>query len=958
MASIFLLESKVADLKARIESAKENLTRQEKTLDYYREKADAAKKENETLAPGSPQYIANEQIIAYQDKSIESLKRGSLKDAQDAVTGWTQQLTEAEKELSDEKTKTEKEKTEENAGQKVADKPAGETTKSENAQPEDKTVQSSTTTAGKTLAPTTAINAKAAAGKAPVPVSASSTSTSATAKTSNTGPGKRTYNPLGDFSSYTYRISLYAITPESYNRYKKTGIWESKELYLICQSGGSSTNPTLDSQRAAGFDLDFYIDDVEMTTNVNAKEVGLSTNTTFINFKVYEPFGATFPTKLVDAISAIQQQSDMAREVTELTEALWGHFLISMRFYGYDENGQLITSEKYNNGAFTKNLDSSATFERSFPIQIKEFKFKLEGKGQVYDIKTCTLETGEGLGTKRATFSFSKSANGQTVEEVLGGQGKTTNGIIDQLNKDQEELVKDKSQELADKFAIVFESSTRIGKSLLVDENINKDRVPMQKVNGSIGSNVRQSASASSGTMKSSRTVTVASGTSIIQAIDQIITQSSYVSDALKVIDSEEPQSVQPNEPTSDPNANPKILQWYIILPVTEVIGFDKKRNDYAFKVTYVIKTYEVPYVKSTAIKYVPKYPGPHKIYNYWYTGKNSEVISYEQQYDMQYYIYAGLKTGESLDNPPKGVRVVTKPANGADSTGKAPGSFEGPNSVKTFLYSENDQLKAKITILGDPDFLMPVTTGTIGQIMENWYGPDFTINPNTGQIFIELIFNQVEDYTNSNGLLEPNGNIDTMNFKFQPRPGIQEMVKGTVFMVISVKSKFSKGRFTQDFDTKLPNFADLDISNFTGKDDGGREGGSQNKSTGAGGTGAGGASGNNRTQNSTDEQQRLKQLQVQFRTGVNLNTNAGAGKGGQGGMTAKEAQSMPLDDQLVIAGPAYKKTYTQVNFYNGDLEREHAKVPDPANKSSRYAGLNSNAGGGRGSVNPEQINR
>jgi hypothetical protein len=56
-----------------------------------------------------------------------------------------------------------------------------------------------------------------------------------------------------------------------------------------------------------------------------------------------------------------------------------------------------------------------------------------------------------------------------------------------------------------------------------------------------------------------------------------------------------------------------------------------------------------------------------------------------------------------------------------------------------------------------------------------------------------------------------------------------------------------------------------------------------------------------------------------------------------------------PNDDQLMVAGPAYKKDYTQANFNNGDLEREQSKKADPANQSNRYYGLNSNAGGGRG---------
>lgn len=802
------------------------------------------------------------------------------------------------------------------------------TSENQNKAIDDNNVSKATTTAGKTFSQQT-------------PTAANSD----VRRLMETGPGRRTHNPLGDFSSYTYRISFYIITPEAYNRYISTGIWEGNDLLLLCQSGGSSTDSALDSKRAQGFDLDFYIDDLELITKTDGKEVGLATNTTEINFKVYEPYGATFPTKLVDASIATQQKTDMKRDVTNVTEALWGQYLISVRFYGYDENGQVVTADKYNNGSFSKNLDSSATFERSFPVQIKDFKFSLEGKGQVYDIKTVCISTDEGLGTKRATVSVDKSANGKTVEEVLGGQGSTTNGLIDQLNKEQEDYVKGKTQELADEYAIVFDPNSRIGKALLVDETINKDKVPMTPVSGSSGATVRQSASASSGTMQASRAIKVAGGTPIVQAIDQIITQSSYISDALKLLESEESQAIQPSDSLTDPNANPKVLQWYIIVPVSEIKGFDKKRNDYAVKITYVVKPYDVPYVKSTAIKYVPKYPGPHKIYNYWYTGKNSEVISYSQKYDIGFHVYANLATEEALNPTVKGVRIATKPVNNANTTGKAPGSFEGANSIKTFLYSESDQIKAKIVILGDPDFLMPATSGSIGQILEKWYGPDFTINPCSGQVFIEVIFNQVEDYSNSDGLLAPNGNIDTMNFKYNPQPGIQEMVKGTVFMVVQVRSRFSKGRFSQEFDKlALPNFSDLRQGTPDADDVGGREEGKTNPATGNK------PSSNPRTQSNPDDQKRLAEIHAKFKSSPNsIGGNTTTSNANSNKVAAdKEATPTANDDQVIIAGPKYKKEYKQATFYGGDLEREQAKKLDPANKSSQYYGLT-----GRDAYNP-----
>lgn len=779
----------------------------------------------------------------------------------------------------------------------------------------------------------------------------SSNTTNSTSTSIASRPGKRTWNPLGDFSSYTYRISLYALSPDAHNTYKNTGQWDKTQLSLLVQSGGASSDAKLDAPRGDGFELDYYIDDLELTTLINAKESGMATNSVYYKFKIVEPYGMTFPTKLVQQQAALQEKSKIKRVVKDFTSATNGAMLLTLRFYGYDENGQVVTAAKYNNGSFAKNLDESSTFERSFVIFITKLDFKLEGRGGVYHIECRMFDQQVGAGTKRAELSASFKGVAASVQDAIGGSDGTTTGILDQMNKLQQESKEAGTCEIPDVYAVQFEPASKIKYASLLDSDLNKARVPMTFVKNSGASNARKEASPAAETMKQSRNITFGKGMTIIQAIDQIITQSSYVEDALTIIQSEENQAAQEGKPLSDENASPTTIQWYMISPSVEIIGYDKIRNDYAYKITYLIQSYDVPYVQSTNIKYVPKYPGPHKIYNYFYTGKNSEVISYDQSMNKLFYLYSSMVgTGDAGFDPEtiKGIPTQPKPANNADPVGKPSGTGEGANSIKSFLYSPLDQLKAKIKILGDPDFLMPVTSGTIGQMLTKWYGPDFTINPNSGQVFIEIIFNQAEDYTHTDGLLNPLGNTETM--LFTPKSSsLRSMIKGTVFMVTKVVSKFSKGRFTQEFTTILPNLENM---------------------AEAGDTSASGASGNSAESGNSAKQRESasaanKTASTAARTGVNLsNSTFGGGRGNYGGASAAQLAlnanpitsisvqnmgSTPDDDQLIVAGPAYKKEYKQANFYNGELEREHAKTSDPANKSKNYYGLNSNAGAGRG---------
>ena len=61
-----------------------------------------------------------------------------------------------------------------------------------------------------------------------------------------------------------------------------------------------------------------------------------------------------------------------------------------------------------------------------------------------------------------------------------------------------------------------------------------------------------------------------------------------------------------------------------------------------------------------------------------------------------------------------------------------------------------------------------------------------------------------MEDYYNNNGLLGPNSDISFMNYPSE----LAAKIKGMTFMVTTVVSRFSKGKFEQDITGILPEFA------------------------------------------------------------------------------------------------------------------------------------------------------
>jgi hypothetical protein len=232
---------------------------------------------------------------------------------------------------------------------------------------------------------------------------------------------------------------------------------------------------------------------------------------------------------------------------------------------------------------------------------------------------------------------------------------------------------------------------------------------------------------------------------------------------------------------------------------------------------------YKIPYIRTQYKNSSPAYPGPYKVYNYIYTGENSEILEYEQSYNNLYMLYStdiaqasieNLSTAEIIKKTGS-APIFSAAATNSNSTGGKTNSGSGINeNVRAQLYSPADQEKATIKIMGDPDWIMSIIgidqkIGTVpglsskgntsidiaSNAVRQLYGPDYTINPYNGQVFIQIIFNIATDYQD-NGLLDVGDDILFYNTDiFDPKAaGIQ----GLVYTVREVICSFSKGAFVQ----------------------------------------------------------------------------------------------------------------------------------------------------------------
>jgi hypothetical protein len=324
--------------------------------------------------------------------------------------------------------------------------------------------------------------------------------------------------------------------------------------------------------------------------------------------------------------------------------------------------------------------------------------------------------------------------------------------------------------------------------------------MPMSTAKNSSESNTATAATATPD--KSKREISFETDMSILQAFTKVISQSSYVESALRFLITTE---VDPEDPEDEEKQrkNPKKLKWFNVTTKLKCLGFDTSRNDFAYEITYIVHEYEIPYVRSDYVKNTTKYYGAHKLYDYWLTGKNSEVLSFEADFDTTYFQVSLDPVKNSQSITPK----VTNRRQNADSTGRLNEGSEAQNAIIADMMDPSAFQKATMKILGDPDYLIQSDVGALAELSERFYGKDgYTINPNGGQVFIEVNFKDSYDYSNTTGTMIVNNQV-----MFAPQSMAGKINSSALkLLVTSVISTYSKGKFEQQLALTMPDIGQL----------------------------------------------------------------------------------------------------------------------------------------------------
>jgi hypothetical protein len=378
------------------------------------------------------------------------------------------------------------------------------------------------------------------------------------------------------------------------------------------------------------------------------------------------------------------------------------------------------------------------------------------------------------------------------VDAPTKGNNNLFTGLADALNKYQKDLEKQHPGYVADEYVFAFEPAS-IGAA--------KATPPPDKVTlkNTAGKNIRTAADKvdqiTDSVNVNSQIWNVIGGTQIVQLIDQIVSSSAYITSQQKVIIN--------NDGTREeqPNAYAGVTAWYKISVSAQQLKYDTFRRDHAYRMTFTITSYAINQMCSVFFN-DSKYRGPHKAYDYWFTGLNSQILRYEQEYNYAYYNTV-TQNSEGLATAPPGGRDQMKQAVLATSEQRTQGQENYVNgavdNAKAFLYSIADFANVRLVIVGDPGWMQQgeVAFGVNARNFEfRPFNSDGTINYDSQQVTFTVTFNRPTDYDFNTGIMNVNApNSAPETFRYQ---------------AVRCKNIFSKGSFTQELEGVLipPNFA------------------------------------------------------------------------------------------------------------------------------------------------------
>lgn len=639
-------------------------------------------------------------------------------------------------------------------------------------------------------------------------------------------------NILDKYFSYTYVAELRMVKPEDYLRLVRNRRFNFDNSGVLIRSGGAKVGSvnSYEQKRNQYFDLDFYIDNIVVENSIIGGATGSSHNYTNLSFTVTEPNGISFLDRLYAAVKQYIGIENYSAVV----------YVLLIKFYGYNEKGELqVVGNSGNNLG-----DPNAIVTKIIPFTINDIAFSINNSLVNYQVTGSAIMHNIAASTDRGTIPRNFEIVGATVLESLGGTVPTTssvastdnrvstaslpgivvnvnqfggsapvvaqpsssappsaatssaaaanltNNLFAALNEEQAKRVKSGEFMFPDRYIIEFAEQAIASAKVNPEGTPSLDKTPMSN-NDRTRSNLPETQA----TDRNRKVLGIAAGTQVVQAIDFVIRNSTFILDQSAII-----YDPVTDLPIPDPEAT-KTFSWFKINMQAIPREYDTKRNDYAYDIKYVISLFEI---KGMDSPYFPqgRFSGVHKSYPYWFTGQNTAVLNYQQTYNYAYSVTmsgAGVQAAQTSTSDLQKIRKYSfAPRSGQSAQGADGRTFEPSANAAEYLYDQTALATTQIRIIGDPAWMQqgeifPGPSAT--QFDYAPFAPDGTINFDASEVLFEIKWVKSADYSLNTGLMATDPNRLGPN-----NPNLQSLV----YRATNVKNFFNGGKFEQEISGNL----------------------------------------------------------------------------------------------------------------------------------------------------------
>ena len=412
-------------------------------------------------------------------------------------------------------------------------------------------------------------------------------------------------NPLDKFQTFNSLFTLAGMTKQQINR----GTWDRSQLInVVCRSQGDWENSQ--HVRTDFGSFDYFIDDVIITSVPTPSALTGVTFATKINFKVFEPYSMGL------FMLAMQQAAEAGGYKLNFKEA---PFMFMIEWIGYTDNQP---------GSAKPEKD----FYRLIPIRITSIKFKVGSSGTTYEVDAIPYNE-IAFRDNMVKSITDVRLSGKTVIEVLA-EGDWS--LLAHLQRRPTYEKEDNGVVGIDHYNIFFPTDfTEVagGKNIISDSPMNygfeTNGVQPFKELDKIFNRNGNFFSAKHFKMEDDRVMHFTQEATIPEIITEVILRSEYIT-----------KQLVGNNFTTDENG---MVNWFRIEAQIEDWDDNPQLGRQQRNLIYRVLPYKVH-----VSRFLPpngKPPGYDNLrktvareYNYIYTGKNTEVLDIQLNFDLAWF--------------------------------------------------------------------------------------------------------------------------------------------------------------------------------------------------------------------------------------------------------------------------------------------------------------------------------